>query len=401
MSINFQIFIQTKFFIKGVLFSVLILISSQNTLASAPPIVHSARQLKNTISYTIPSFTHSIETIPQGTLEEAFLHREKTLEALDQSIQFLATTDAQKAYRVWESTGITRERVRRSLFRLRNILLLSSSPYEFEKSIRREFVTLAPSGGNGDVRITGYFQPTYRASRTKHGSFQYPIYSFPYSMNSKEGEKLIQLPRVSLEGYDGKGNVLGPLKNPSVLGWLSNRFDVYMLQVQGSGILQLDTGKNIAVGFHRGTKFPFRGITKECSGTSNLSPIFLRTYFSQNPNALNRCMALNNRFVFFRFQRENEPIGSLGVPVIAESSIATDKHHMPPGAPALLTGKIPEASARGRLQRTSRMVCDHDSGSAIKGPKRVDLFMGTGTEAEKRASNVNTSGQLYYLVLKH
>ncbi|NES46638.1 3D domain-containing protein, partial [Moorena sp. SIO2C4] len=111
----------------------------------------------------------------------------------------------------------------------------------------------------------------------------------------------------------------------------------------------------------------------------------------------------NKSFVFFRETRGAPATGSLGLPVMAERSIATDKSIMPPGALALIQTSIPYPNAVGQLESrlVSRYVLDQDTGSAIKGPGRVDIFMGTGKLAGNRAGLINDTGELYYLLLKN
>jgi len=95
-------------------------------------------------------------------------------------------------------------------------------------------------------------------------------------------------------------------------------------------------------------------------------------------------------------------MGSIGVPVLSERSIATDKTLFPPGALAMIQTQIPQPTMGGKLaqQQVTRYVLDQDTGSAIKGAGRVDVFMGTGVVAGDRAGLINSNGQLYYLLLK-
>ena len=95
-------------------------------------------------------------------------------------------------------------------------------------------------------------------------------------------------------------------------------------------------------------------------------------------------------------------MGNLNVPVTAGRSIATDKTLMPPGALALIALDLPVAGAAGdwRPVTVNRYVLDQDTGGAILGPGRVDIFVGTGARAGQQAGRINTSGQLYYLLLR-
>ena len=121
-----------------------------------------------------------------------------------------------------------------------------------------------------------------------------------------------------------------------------------------------------------------------------------------HPQALDEYIPRNNRFIFFYETDNKPPNGNLSVPVTAERSIATDKSIMPPGALALIQAPIPQVSSKGDLETRSvtRYVLDQDTGSAIKGAGRVDIFLGSGELAGDRAGLLNGPGKLYYLLLK-
>jgi membrane-bound lytic murein transglycosylase A len=125
-------------------------------------------------------------------------------------------------------------------------------------------------------------------------------------------------------------------------------------------------------------------------------------YFRSSPAELNQYLPRNQSFVFFKETHGAPATGSIGVPVTAERSIATDKSLMPPGALALINTRIPYSTTAGQLEprRVNRYVLDQDTGSAIRGAGRVDIFMGTGPRAGDRAGNINETGELYYLLLK-
>ncbi len=108
------------------------------------------------------------------------------------------------------------------------------------------------------------------------------------------------------------------------------------------------------------------------------------------------------RFVFFKEKSGVAATGSINVPVTPERSIATDKSLMPPGALAVIHTAIPFPNTAGNLEyrNVSRFVLDQDTGSAIKGPGRVDYFMGSGKLAGDRAGITGGNGSLYYLLLK-
>jgi membrane-bound lytic murein transglycosylase A len=175
-----------------------------------------------------------------------------------------------------------------------------------------------------------------------------------------------------------------------------------MVHLQGSAILELPEGGRMSVGYAAATRYPFTGISAQYLRDRGLGWVQLGSYFRQYPDELNNYLVRNNRFVFFKENPSSDPIGSLGVPVVSGRSIATDKSRMPPGALALIRTSLPSRDVRGKLvsKPTTRFVLDHDTGSAIKGAGRVDLFMGSGPEAKETASQVFGDGELYYLMLK-
>jgi len=169
----------------------------------------------------------------------------------------------------------------------------------------------------------------------------------------------------------------------------------------------MSDGKLMSVGYAGKTNYPYISVGRELvkDGKFPLEGLTLPVlinYFRSFPAELNQYLPRNQNFVFFK-ETYGEPAGgSIGVPVTAERSIATDKSLMPPGALALINAPIPFPNAAGQLEsrRVNRYVLDQDTGSAIKGAGRVDIFMGTGPRAGDRAGNINASGELYYLLLK-
>jgi membrane-bound lytic murein transglycosylase A len=125
-------------------------------------------------------------------------------------------------------------------------------------------------------------------------------------------------------------------------------------------------------------------------------------YFKDNPAELNIYIPRDKSFVFFQENHGEPAMGSISVPLTASRSIATDKSLMPPGALALIRAPFPFKNPQGGMdfRTVSRYVLDQDTGGAIKGPGRVDYFLGTGDEAGDRAGVTVADGQLYYLLLK-
>ena len=336
-------------------------------------------------------------------LDEQLWNRDRQafLEAIAYSLRYLDTPKAAAAYQAYPVTGVTRDRVRRSLIRFRQLLAHSSTLAQFQGAVAQEFVCYQATGHDqqGTVAFTGYFEPVYPASRTRTAEYRYPLYRQPADF---ERWAKPHPTRLQLEG-DGLGK---SLLAGNELVWLRDRLEAYLVGVQGSARLQLTDGSTMTVGYGSSTDYPYTSLGKELvnEGIFTLEELtlpLLIEYFQAHPEKLERYISRNNRFIFFRETEGAPPTGSLGVPVTGDRSIATDKSLMPPGALALIRTRIPDGEVDPlAMPVVSRYVLDQDTGSAIKGSGRVDVFLGTGKVAGDRAGLLNDTGELYYLLLK-
>jgi membrane-bound lytic murein transglycosylase A len=191
------------------------------------------------------------------------------------------------------------------------------------------------------------------------------------------------------------------------LVWLRDRLEAFLVQVQGSARLQLPDGSMMSVGFAGKTNYPYTSVGRELVKDGKLSqegltlPVLIN-YLRTFPSLLNEYLPRNQSFIFFQETHGAPARGWIGVPVTPERSIATDKSLMPPGALALIHAPIPYPNESGQLESrlVSRYVLNQDTGSAIQGAGRVDIFMGTGPLAGDRAGLINGTGELYYPLLK-
>lgn len=331
--------------------------------------------------------------------------RNALLTAIDNSLRYLTTDKAIAVYQNYPIREITLERVRRSLQRFRQLVVSSQSPAQLQAAVSREFVFYKSVGndGNGTVKFTAYYEPVYLASRFRTSAYKYPVYRLPHNFDkwAKPHPK-----RIELEGKNGLPTNKSPLRGLELF-WFRNRLDAYMVQIQGSAQLKLTNGTTTSVGYAGGTDYPWTSIGGQLAKDGKLPlkgltmPVLLN-YFQQNPKEMDNYLPRWERFVFFKETGGTPATGSIRVPVTPERSIATDKSVMPPGALALINTSLPYPAMGGKLQyRTvNRYVLDQDTGSAIKGPGRVDYFMGSGKLAGDRAGVTGGNGNLYYLLLK-
>ncbi|MGK7926309.1 MAG: murein transglycosylase A [Spirulina sp.] len=335
----------------------------------------------------------------RGTGDKAAL-----LQSIDNSLRYLNTSRAARDYSNYPIRSITRARVRRSLVRFRQLVQQSRSPEELQAAVKREFVFYRSTGrdNRGTVYFTGYYEPIYQASRVPTEEYRYPLYRRPGNL---EQWRTPHPSRVQLEGADGTGK--NSILRGSELVWLRDRLQAFLVHIQGSARFKLPDGSIMTATYHASTKYPYVSVGQAMirDGLHPRDGFTLPkmiNIFRQRPYLLDRYIPQNNRFIFFRETYGAPAQGNLEVPVTADRSIATDKSLMPPGALALIHTQIPTPDSQGRMQapRVSRYVLDQDSGSAIKTPGRVDVFMGTGEVAGSRAGVMGYRGQLYYLMLK-
>lgn len=329
----------------------------------------------------------------------------RLLTAIAHSLSFLETPAAAEAYRNYPVPGITRDRVRRSLRRFRTLLLTSSTPEAFYEAVQREFTLYQAIGndGEGKVHFTGYFEPSYAASRTRTAEYRYPLYRRPPDLDNWVQPHPT---RFALEGKDGLRGPEGPLQGLELV-WMRDRLEAFLVQVQGSARLQLTDGSFMSVGYAGRTEHDYVSIGRELINdgkvpAEGMTLERLLAHFAAHPDDLNEYLPRNNRFVFFRETEGGPPSGTFSVPVTAGRSIATDKTLMPPGAIALISLDWPEPDDAGRWTSTpmSRYVLNQDTGGAIQGPGRADIFIGSGNAAGEQAGQINTDGSLFFLLLR-
>ncbi|WP_181852866.1 murein transglycosylase A [Nostoc sp. ATCC 53789] len=327
------------------------------------------------------------------------------LSAIARSLQYLQTANAATAYQNYQVTGITRDRVFKSLKRFRELVLTTNSATELHQAIEREFVLYQSVGkdNQGSVLFTAYYEPIYAASRVPTPEYRYPVYRLPPDLNSWPKPHPT---REELEGADGLQGAKGKLRGLELF-WFRDRLEPYLAQIQGSARLQLPDGTQTTIGYAGNNAYNYKSIGRELANDGKLPlegmtmPIIL-DYFQKHPQELNIYIPRDRSFVFFQENHGEPAQGSINVPLTAERSIATDKSLMPPGALALIRASIPFANPTGKLEERiiSRYVLDQDTGGAIKGAGRVDYFLGTGKLAGDRAGVTVSNGQLFYLLLK-
>jgi membrane-bound lytic murein transglycosylase A len=271
------------------------------------------------------------------------------------------------------------------------------------------------------VLFTGYYQPVIEGSLSPTAEYAYPIYGMPADLIVTE--LATPLPSPAPEKVTGRleeGNLvpyysrreideLGSLQGRGYeIAWVKNPIDLFFLHIQGSGILQLADGRRLLVGYAGANGRPYRSIGRLLIDRGKIpqeemSMQRLRRYLLDYPEEQNEIFYYNESYVFFRFSQEG-PLGNIEVPLTPGRSVATDAQLFPKGALAFIVTEKPRLDATGQLvgwQPFSRFVLNQDTGSAIRGLQRADLYFGTGSEAEAGAGYMNRRGKLFFLSLKN
>lgn len=338
------------------------------------------------------------------------------------SIQYYEKMDTKGSYCLRDQCYSSREMID-GLEKFLRIIKRDMTPEELERTIREEFIIARAAdtvGAAGKVLVTGYYEPILDGSRTKTDRFRYPLYKPP--------EETVVVPVDSFNGQDGRDKLVGRLHNGEVIphfsrreidengvlagrgleiAWVDDPVALFLLHIQGSGKIRLPDGRLLHVTYAQSNGRPFRGLTvmmveKGLLRENEKSYEKMKRFLLDNPEGRQELMNYNERYVFFRTAAEG-PLGALNLPLVAERSIATDLDIYPRGALALIKTRKPVFDEQGRIsswQSFSRFVLNHDTGAAIKGPGRVDLFCGTGEKAERTAGAMKESGELYFLLVR-
>jgi membrane-bound lytic murein transglycosylase A len=256
--------------------------------------------------------------------------------------------------------------------------------------------------------ITGYYEPIVEGSRVRSERYRHPIFGVPEDLivvdlapvnpdvrnmrlrGRLDGRRLV--PYASRAEIESKG-VAAP-----VIAWSSDPVELFFLQIQGSGQVQLDTGERIRVGYADQNGHPYRSLGRYLVDRGELvleqaSMQGIKEWAAANPAKLHEALNANPSYVFFReLPPSDGPPGALGVPLTAGYSLAVDRRFVPLGAPVYLATTHPSSEAP-----LERLMAAQDTGGAIRGVVRGDFYWGTGADAGALAGRMRQQGSLWLL----
>lgn len=240
-----------------------------------------------------------------------------------------------------------------------------------------------------DPLFTGYFEPELDGSRNRTNRFQYPVYAMP-------SEARVLRPWLSRREILGSDVMAG---RGLEIAWVDDPVELFFLQIQGSGRIRLPNGRNLRVGFAGANGHEYRSIGAELVRRGvydphQVSAQVIKNWVRRNPLAGEELLFHSPSYVFFREVSEvpadRGPLGAMNRSITTMRSVAVDPAYVPLGAPVWIEkdGKTP----------LRRLMIAQDTGSAIKGAQRADVFFGTGDAAGREAGQLRDPGRMMVLM---
>lgn len=237
--------------------------------------------------------------------------------------------------------------------------------------------------------FTGYFEPELNGSRTRTEKFRYPVYKMPPEARSS-GQWLSRRELLTGDVMQGRG---------LEIAWVEDPVELFFLQIQGSGRIRLPDGKALRVGYGGANGHPYRSIGVElvrrgALGVHDVSARMIQNWVRKNPVEGAELLMHNPSYVFFRevsrVAADRGPLGAMNRSITTMRSIAVDPAYTPLGAPVWVEkdGKTP----------LRRLMIAQDTGAAIKGAQRADIFFGTGDAAGRAAGQLKDPGRMVVLL---
>lgn len=266
--------------------------------------------------------------------------------------------------------------------------------------------------------FTGYYMPALKGSYKKTDEYSVPLYEVPKDLVTVNLEDFI--PRLKNRKLVGRvvGNKLVPYytraqinqgaihDKAKVLLWIHSPIDRLFLEIQGSGIVDMDDGSRIFVGYDAQNGAPYTAIAgvlikKGVMTKHTASMQAIKRYLEAHPKQMDKIINQNKSFVFFRKLSLDGALGSQGVTLTPGYSLAIDRNWIPMGAPLWLSTTRPDSTNPDVNKPMQRLMIAQDTGGAIRGKVRGDVFWGGGDKATLIAGHMKNEGHYWLLLPRH
>src|SRR5215211_38173 len=274
--------------------------------------------------------------------------------------------------------------------------------------------------GEGEGFVTGYYEPIIDGSRTQNEVYNVPVYRRPSNLFVRgttqksvglpnKGEVYRKIGRRKLVPYYDRAEIEdGAIDGRGLeICWLRNQTDLLFSQIQGSARVQLDDGSTLRINYDAHNGYPYTPvgrilIERNIIPKEQMSMQKIREWMEQNPDGAEELRRQNKSYVFFRevnLSDKDEAVGAQGVPLTPGRSIAVDKALHVYGTPFFIEGQLPIESERSKTP-FHRLMIAQDTGSAIVGPARADLYFGAGAEAGRVSGRLRHNARFVMLIPK-
>lgn len=263
--------------------------------------------------------------------------------------------------------------------------------------------------------FTGYYEASLNGHTQKTARYKYPLHLRPQELVMVDLGRF----RADLKGRRIAGKVIdgklipfanrraidkGALDNRALeLVWVDSEIDAFFLQIQGSGIVEMADGSLLRIGYAGQNGHPYFAIGKELISNGSISREkmsmqAIRNWLEQNPDKNREIMHLNKSYVFFRELNGAGPLGAQNVALTPERSLAVDRKWIPLGVPVWLAAAVPAENPAHEDLPFAKLMMAQDTGGAIRGPVRGDVFWGHGKRAYEIAGRMKAEGQVWMLL---
>jgi len=263
--------------------------------------------------------------------------------------------------------------------------------------------------------FTGYYEALLQGSLKRHGNFTVPIYARPPELVMVDlGRFRDSLKGQRIAGLTVKGELLpfpdrkaideGLLDRRKLeIAWVNDPVSAFFLEVQGSGRIRLEDGKELRVGYAAQNGQPYTAIGREliarhALNAKDVSLQTIRAWLEAHPDQAREVMERNASYVFFEKTGNAGPFGAQGIPLTAGRSLAVDLTYHALGTPVWLVASAPSPHPGEPDQKLHRLLIAQDTGGAIRGPIRGDVFWGFGPDAEAIAGRMKNRGKMWVLL---
>lgn len=343
------------------------------------------------------------------------LDMQSFVQACDNSLAYLRRLPPDRQF-TFGPYRVTAGRMIAGLQKAKELFTTIADPVARTEAFKRAFILLRSVGsdGRGTVLMTGYYEPVMAARRQPQGPYVNPLYGLP--------EDLVHIDLKAF-GIDGsKQRLVGRLKGKwvvpypdrdqidhqqaikgkaEVLAYLADPVESFFLHIQGSGQVVFADGSRLRLGYAASNGHPYRSIgalliAEGLLPRHQVSMQSIQAFLAAHPQERRRILGHNPSYVFFRtLSAEGGPLGCYNQPVTGGRSIATDRRIFPGAALVFINGYLPGSG--NQPEPFSRFAFNQDTGGAIRGPGRLDLYFGTGRQAGGLAGRMKHRGVMYFL----